>query len=508
MKLILITIAVLIVGILLTIIGIFRKNKKIKYLGIYLVILLIVLFMGFVFYSGYSEMQELKSKMGGTLTENELLPVPDRIIYKNNDNEYFIITPNDNIFDTVFTEISNRVDMTKNGEKLTNEKINEIKENEKFIELDYNTKSKNRIFPLEQDYIGMINMLEDGGQITKIGLIDRDKLIKKVEQCVKWARKYEYEKGKIYLSTREWEQLPSDIELEEKQYGIYRLVINNQEEFANIHNKLEISIADQEIPSIDFSRNNVIVTASYYEIADIEENIGNIKYHLKTINEKYKISVFIVSKIINTNCIYYNIEPSENNNSQNINSTYITKSGIVQLNSDNIMEIGITNEKITNKIIITKNTKIKNMKDATETSLDNIEIGDSVYIEGNIVTSDNDLEKIEASEISFYKKEDLKKEVEVYIRDGYRIDGHSIIDINVDSDGIGYIICDIGLYNYMYPVKLKVNLQTETYLGMGRLLQSNYGYLLHEMCDITLEKKIEDIDNIQGYVKMIEYIAD
>ena len=39
-------------------------------------------------------------------------------------------------------------------------------------------------------------------------------------------------------------------------------------------------------------------------------------------------------------------------------------------------------------------------------------------------------------------------------------------------------------------------------------IQSNYGYQLHELCNITLDNKIIDIDNIEGYVKMIEYIAD
>lgn len=61
---------------------------------------------------------------------------------------------------------------------------------------------------------------------------------------------------------------------------------------------------------------------------------------------------------------------------------------------------------------------------------------------------------------------------------------------------------------FIYPIKLKVNRQTETYLGMGMHLQSNYGYVLHEMSNITLDTKITDIDNIKGFVKTIEYIAD
>ena len=80
--------------------------------------------------------------------------------------------------------------------------------------------------------------------------------------------------------------------------------------------------------------------------------------------------------------------------------------------------------------------------------------------------------------------------------------------INIDSDGKGYIIVLYSYDNFTYPIKLNVNNQTETFLGMGYHLQSNYGYVLHEMCDITLDTKITDVDNINGFVKTIEYIAD
>ena len=137
-----------------------------------------------------------------------------------------------------------------------------------------------------------------------------------------------------------------------------------------------------------------------------------------------------------------------------------------------------------------------------------MEIGDCIYIEGHKVSSDNDLEKIEANMIQICKKQTIKKEIEKYLKDTYRIDGMSIKHVNVANTGKGYIILVINYEDFIYPIKLNVNSDTETYLGMGYHLQSNYGYILHEMNDITLDTKITDIDNVQGYVKIIEYIAD
>ena len=102
----------------------------------------------------------------------------------------------------------------------------------------------------------------------------------------------------------------------------------------------------------------------------------------------------------------------------------------------------------------------------------------------------------------------VKTEVQKYLKDTYRVDTTGIEYKNVDSDGNGYIITCYNYDKFEYPIKLNVDSNTETYLGMGYHIQSDYGYVLHEMCDITLDTKITDIDNITGTVKIIEYIAD
>jgi len=403
--------------------------KKLVLFVIYIAIIFMIGIILFVVFASAKEDELLKSQMGGTLTENQFFLVPDRIIYKNSKNEYFIITPSDSEFDIIFTEISNRIESVKDGEVLDDKTIANIKQEGSFVELDYNTKSKNRIFPLEQENIAMINMFDKGGQVKKTSISEKEKLIKKLDKITKRLDTYEFEKNNYFISNSKLINIPQYLDFKEKDTGIYQLVITNEEDYG-----AALQYTNYENSTrVNFLKENVVMTISKYEINSIEENVGNIKYQFSYKLDSYKVSVLIVSKVVNVNCI---------------------------------------------------------------------------YIEGNKVSPDNDLEKIEANTILICEKEVVKKEIEKYIKDTYRIDGLSIEHIDVNQSGNGYIILVAGYENFIYPIKLNVNTETETYLGMGYHLQSNYGYILHEMNDITLDTKITDIDNVQGYVKMIEYIAD
>ena len=68
-----------------------------------------------------------------------------------------------------------------------------------FVEFDYNTKSKNRIFPLEDDNIAMINMLDKGGQVKKVLMPEKQELIKKLDKTTQRLNKYQFEKNKTFV---------------------------------------------------------------------------------------------------------------------------------------------------------------------------------------------------------------------------------------------------------------------------------------------------------------------
>ena len=144
------------------------------------------------------------------------------------------------------------------------------------------------------------------------------------------------------------------------------------------------------------------------------------------------------------------------------------------------------------------NTQIKDYETKKTVKIEDLHIGDSIYVEG-----EQNKNIIDANKIQSCSKQKIKEEVSKYLKDTYRVDG-----LGIEYVGDGYIIVEVSYENFIYPLKINVNSQTETFLGMGYHIQSNYGYVLHEMCNITLDTKITDIDNIQGFAKTIEYIAD
>lgn len=191
-----------------------------------------------------------------------------------------------------------------------------------------------------------------------------------------------------------------------------------------------------------------------------------------------------------------------------VNNDQITEGGVIINISGNKLEIGLDEAKIMYIVNINDNTKIKNYENNVESSLKDLKVGDSVYIEGKIEKEEKSIKNVDATKVEVCSKKKIKSEIERYLKDTYRIDGMGIEYINVDNAGKGFIIVEYIYDKFTYPIKLSVNSQTETFLGMGYHIQSNYGYILHEMCDITLDSKITDIDNINGAVKTIEYIAD
>lgn len=407
--------------------------KKLVYI---LLIILIIALISIIFM-----FQINKEKTNTTIAEDKFI-TPDRIIYKNDQSNYYIFEKNQENFAEIFAKVSNGVGTFLDGEMLEETKINEIKNRGAFIEFDYNTVSKNFIILLNEENIGVIKMLESNGQVQTSTLKDKDKIKKYLDDVTKYQTSLEFTECKNYESTKTlpYEEIADLSGFEQKDTYHYQRKFTTSDEFSSTLEKLYFAPKEEKSRTalqnkIDFEKQNAIITISQHTIKDVKQNVGNIRFtYDNTVYNNYTVNLTVVSKVANINCIYNEID------------------------------------------------------------------GVSQYVAPPSPSTPEEIEK---------NKEKAKKEIEGYLLDGYRVDIGAISEVNVDSEGNGYIIvdCSVGT-EYSYPVKLKVNSQTETFLGMGMHLQSNYGYQPHEICDITLDTKITDIDNIQGYVKMIEYIAD
>lgn len=238
-----------------------------------------------------------------------------------------------------------------------------------------------------------------------------------------------------------------------------------------------------------------------------DENSSDYMNSLDNTNNIDDINTQNNGNVLDSTNTFDNVNSFNDANTTN-NELPVEYSGIVQNIGNSSIECGPLKSFLTNLISLNEETKILNYLTNKEMKLEDIKQGDCIKIIGTKLEQNNDLEKIYAKEIYVYTKNEIKNEAGKYIVDTYRIDDSSISYFNVDSSGEGYIICEINVENFSYPIKLNVNKSTETFLGYSMHLQSNYGYIPHEMCWITMDTKVEDIDNIKGYVKMIEYIAD
>ncbi len=184
-----------------------------------------------------------------------------------------------------------------------------------FIEFDYNSKSKNYVFMLNEKEIGIIKRFSDSGQVIQTSLPDKDKLVKKIDTVAKdISTKYDFDTEYNLNSENKLSKVETNLNLSQtKVTGVYQKVIEySEDEYNSILNKLNFK-TNEEMPKVDFNKQTVIVTVSRYEIKDIKKNIGNIKYKLGNYLDEYNINIYIISKVVNSKCIYFNIDSDKTN---------------------------------------------------------------------------------------------------------------------------------------------------------------------------------------------------
>ena len=507
MKLVYMAIAWFAISIILWLIGFFTKKDKLKKIGSILIIILAVLIIMFFFYSIY-EMDEEEIRHFGTSANNQYVAIPDRIIFKTGE-KYYIIEPGDEIFDSVYKEIDKRITSDDYpGKVLSVDELKKLKNEEKFLEFDYYTSSKNRIFFLEQDYMGMIKMFEEDGQIAFRELPERKELISKLEKLTENTKSYEM-REESYNSKNTIKELPEGFETSSKTDGIYHIIIRDLESFQKFISATGFDPKEPNYRKIDFENNNAVVTICNAEIENIVCNIGNIKYTyggIRKLSGEMNVNMLIVSKVINEKCIYDNANLVRSEMPE-IDYSLRNYYGIACGISDKQIDVGYSSKYLIAETEINAETRIVDYNGIL-INVKDIQVGDCITVLGKKVENRNDLERVIAQEIRVYPKEIIKKNIMERDEITNTIDGQGLQYIDVKDNGYGTIICGIWYDDFVYPVELKVTPKTETHLGFENHLQSNYGYILHEMCWIKLDKKITDLDNITGNVAMIEYIAD
>lgn len=253
---------------------------------------------------------------------------PDRMIYKNRNNEYIIINSGTDEYEKIYFELYDRIYKFIDGKVYSEDQISNMQDKGSFIEFDYNTKSKNFVFMFDEKEIGIIRRSFGSGQVSQIRLENVEQLVKEIDNLTKNnLDRYSFDRTQNYTSENTLEAVTKDLELNETKGEVYQKVIEKEEKtYIELLRKLSFK-SNKELPKVDFSRQSVIITVSKFEIENIKQNIGNVKYEYGKKFDKYIVNLLVVSKVVNVNCIYNNInntllwEESHNQAIDNLDTT-------------------------------------------------------------------------------------------------------------------------------------------------------------------------------------------
>ena len=220
------------------------QNKNNIRVILYVLVLIAVFSIIFLIFKIEISNEKLEKNKVGLVDENTILPTPDRIIYKNINNEYIIINSGTSAYTQIYSELYNRTVNTIEGKVYSEEEISQMQNNGSFIEFDYDTKSKNYVFMLDEKEIGIIKRFSDSGQVIQTSLPDKDKLVKKIDTVAKdISTKYDFDTEYNLNSENKLSKVETNLNLSQtKVTGVYQKSIEySEDEYNSILKKLNFN---------------------------------------------------------------------------------------------------------------------------------------------------------------------------------------------------------------------------------------------------------------------------
>ena len=278
-------------------------KKRTKIIVILILCLIAVCLISALFIVPYIEQNQ---EYDNTFAENII--DPDRIVYKDEEGKYYQFEKGTEQYNELKYTIAKSVtNYNESGNTLTDEDIDKIHE-KSFIEFDYETASKNYIIPLEENEgKTMIKLGTTGGMVVTTNLKNYNN-IKKIANKVSegqpiYELRYQEMISRNTITTMEYKYLQ---QFKEINYKIHQVKIENIEDYEKYKEMCNLAF-DEEITAETFVDNDLILTTSLVPKITVKVSIGNIKYTYEQMNDvayQYTAHLLIVSKIVNTDCIY------------------------------------------------------------------------------------------------------------------------------------------------------------------------------------------------------------
>ncbi|MCI8470879.1 MAG: M56 family metallopeptidase [Clostridia bacterium] len=291
---------------------------------------------------------------------------PDRIVYKiKGEDKYYVYTSAKNDYDVLLNQLIKCVDGVGEGAKLSQEDMKKIEEEENYIELDYDTISKNYVISYQKENYNVIKRTDEGGIVVKNNIKQRETLEKLLAEQIREKKEcYEMLDNKEYrlLEPISYEVPSWSNELKKYEQGIYSVRLGTKDAWERFKENNHI-VMSQDIPEEQFEKTNVMATITRYQIDKIETRIGGATLYFKGAEQKdkYYVNLYCISKAVNINCIYRNfnaiiqetieVQQSENavntlnktsNNTNIKNENPISEERAKQIAIEALKEDGIT----------------------------------------------------------------------------------------------------------------------------------------------------------------------
>ena len=235
--------------------------------------------------------------------------LPDRIVYKNSNNQYYEFLKKSNEYNELINLVGNTLkNYTNNGDVVSQDTIDNI-HNETFLEFDYETASKNYIIPFGNTLKDeMVKLSDTGGKICSTDLKNVNKIKKELDKKLTVVQKSYSLDYKEYISKN---QFILDYKYTQQfkniNYKIYQVKLQDMKTYERYQEMCHLAFDDQITEDI-FNDYDLILTASMVPKITVKVSVGNIRYTYEDVPNSYGAQyiahLLVVSKIVNTDCIY------------------------------------------------------------------------------------------------------------------------------------------------------------------------------------------------------------
>lgn len=237
---------------------------------------------------------------------------PDRIVYKiKGEDKYYVYTSSQLDYNQLVNQLIKCIDGVGEGARLSTEDMKKIEQEENYIELDYDTISKNYVIAYQKENYNVIKRTDEGGVVIKNNIKQKEELEKLIEKQIKEKEYAQMIDNKEYkqLEPIEYEVPSWSNELKKYELGIYSVRLGTKQAWERFKENNNITIS-QEILEEQFEKTNVIVTITKYQINKIETRIGGVTLYFNgaELKDKYYVNLYCISKAVNINCIYRNFD--------------------------------------------------------------------------------------------------------------------------------------------------------------------------------------------------------